>query len=196
MNYIEDGTGKGYKLKINSDNQAAVFSESQPSEGVQSQKGNSFILSARTYLKASNEGGLFYILNNDPSADLEVTRIYTYPHTLTPTNLVMTQIFDPVITGGEDVSSTAIINKNRGNSKVFDLTIKISSSSTAMTYTGGTTYHEPPLVSRTQNSRNMNGTNILPSGKSILFGFYTEDGSNATDAETIYFSVNIIKRKV
>ena len=38
----------------------------------------------------------------------------------------------------------------------------------------------------------MNNTNIIPSGKSITFGWKTRGGGNATDGEIVSLSVNFI----
>lgn len=193
---IENGVGDGKKAEVNAFNQLLTLAEAVPSEGVQGQRGRAFIISARTDLAATASGGLMHILNNDAENDLEITRIYTYGHTLTPTDLIITQVFDPNITNGTDVSSTAIVNKNRGFSTPFDLTVTISDSASDMTYTGGTVFHEYPLTSMSTSSRNMNGTNIIPAGKSMLFGFFTSGGGAATNGENVFFAVNCIKRKI
>lgn len=193
---IVDGTGKGYAGKINKYNQFHVYSEAVPSEGLQSQSGNAFIIHYECHLAAASSGGLLHILNNEPNYDLEVTRIYIDSHTITPTDLIVTQVFDATIANGVDVSESAIVQKNRGSSNTFNLTITASNASSDMTYTGGTQYHAFPVKTMSQYQRNMNGTNILARNQSILWGFKTVGGGNATDAEIISFSVNLIRREV
>lgn len=189
---LEDGFGTGAKAKIR-EGRLFVNSRSEVAEAVSATDGKSFIVSATCRTASATSGVFMSIQNNDPENDLKITRIYIYPQTLTDTTLLCTQVFDATVTGGTDVSSTAVINKNRGNSTTFDLTVKVSDASADATYTGGTEYHRLPLVSRTQNDRNMNGTNILPSGKSVLFGWALEGGGTATDDQIVSFSVNIIK---
>jgi hypothetical protein len=105
------------------------------------------------------------------------------------------QIFDANISAGTDVTSTAIVNKNRGNTNLFDLTVKISDGSSDITYTGGTKYHSFPIKTMTSNFRDMAGTNIIPAGKSVLWAFKRVGGGSATDGEIISLSVNVIKYK-
>jgi hypothetical protein len=189
---LEDGFGTGSKAKIR-DGRVFVNSRSEVAEAVSATDGKAFIVSARCRTAGATSGAFMSIQNNDPENDIKITRIYVYPQTLTDSTLLCSQVFDATIAGGTDVSSTAIINKNRGNSTTFDLTVKVSDASADATYTGGVEYHCFPLLSRSQNDRNMNGTNILPSGKSITFGWSLEGGGTATDDQIVYFAVNIIK---
>ena len=192
---ISDGKGKGNKAEVNENQQLSVISESIPSEGARAQDGEAFIIHFECHTAAAPSGGFMHILNNDAEFELEVTGIYIDPHTLTPSDLIVLQVFDPIISNGTDVSSTAVVQKNRGSASPFDLTIKVSDSSSDLTYSDGTQYLAFPAKSMTGIQRNMNGTNILPAGKAILFGWKTRDGSNAVDGEVVSFSVNIIKRK-
>jgi len=191
---IKDGTGNAYNAKVNSSNQVSVLSESVPSEGVQSRMGNSFIVYAQCHLSASSSGGLLNILNNDPDNNIEVSRIYIDPHTITPPNLIIHQVFDATISNGT-VDTSAIVQKNRGTSTVFNLTVTKSDALSDMTYTSGTTCHSFPVKSMTSTQRNMSQTNIVPSAKSITWGWSTVDGSNAVDGEIISLSINIIKKE-
>ena len=190
---IEDGTGTNNAVKVNEKNQLEVKSESLVSENSAAQRGDSFIVHFECHVAAANSGALMSITNNDQKYDLEVTRIYIDPHTLTPSDLIITQVFDPILSNGTDISSN-VIQKNRESSSQFNLTIKASDSSSDLTYTGGVQYHSFPVDSRKSTQRNMNGTNILPKNKTIMWGYKTESGSVATDGEVISLSVNIVKR--
>ena len=191
---IVDGTGSGNSAQVNSLNQVSVQAESISSEGFQARNGNGFIIHYECETAAAPSGGFMHILNNSSIYALEVTRIYIDPHTITPSDLIVTQVFDPTIIGGSDVSSTAIVQKNRSRSDSFDLTIKVSEGGSDMTYTGGTQYHAFPVKTMSPIQRNMNNTNILTGGKSILFGWKTRSGGNATDGDVVSFSVNIVRR--
>lgn len=194
MDIIEDGKGSGYKAEVNSANQLAVKSESIPSEGFQATNGNSFIIHGECQTAATASGGLMTITNNDTANDMTITRIYVDPHTITPTDLIITQTFDAVISNGTDISSTAIVQKNRGLANTFDLSVVVSDASSDMTFTSGTQYHAFPIKTMTGQQRNMNETNVIPAGKSITFGYKTISGGLATDGEVVSFSVNIVKR--
>lgn len=194
MSSITDGTGTGYKGKVNQYNQFEVISESVPSEGKQAESGKAFIVHAECHTAAAASGGFMAITNNSSDYDLEITRIYIDPHTITPTDLVCTQVYDPTVASGTDVSSTAIAQKNRGSALSMDATVTISDGSADMTYTGGTQYHAFPIKTMTSSQRNMQLTNIIPRNKTILFGWKTVAGGNATDGEIVSFSVNLVRR--
>ena len=94
MTSITDGTGTGNKGKVNEFNQFVVLSESVPSEGTQAERGNGFILHGECHTAAASSGAFMSVTNNSSEYDLEVTRIYIDAHTLTPTDLVVTQVFE------------------------------------------------------------------------------------------------------
>jgi hypothetical protein len=192
---LDDGTGSGNKAKVDDDKRLLVYAKTEPVEAVASEEGNSFIIHAECHTAASAGGGLLYVMNNETDYDLDITRIFIDGHTITPTDLICMQIFDATISNGTDVSSTAIINKNRGSANSFNLTVKISDGSSDMTYTGGTKYHSYPIKTMVSNFRDMAGTNIIPRNKSILFAFKRVSGGNATDGEIISISMNIVRYK-
>ena len=134
------------------------------------------------------------ILNNDTAYDYEITRIYVDAGSLTPTDLILTQVFDATISNGTDVSSTAIIQKNRNTAETFDLAVTISDGSSDMTYSGGDQCHAYAVPSLSSQQRHMNNTNIVPASKSVTFGWKTSAGGDATDGEIVSLSVNVIKR--
>lgn len=192
---IKDGEGSGRSAGVTSSGKLKTYSTVEPVEQSEAEEGNSFIIHAECHTAAATNGGLLYIYNNDTSYDMVITRIFIDAHTITPTDLICMQIFDTTIANGTDVSSSAIVNKNRGNSNTFDLTIKQSDGSSDMTYSGGTKYHSFPIKTMTSNFRDIAGTNIIQAGRSVLFGFKRAGGGSATDAEIISFSVNVIKYK-
>lgn len=196
MTSITDGTGAGYKGKVNEFNQVEVYSESVPSEGIQAERGNAFIIHAECHTAAAASGALMSITNNSSEYNLEVTRIYIDPHTITPSDLIITQVFDATLASGTDVSTTAVVQKNRGSAASFDLEVKCSDASADLTYTGGTQYHAFPVKTMTSSQRNMQLTNVLPRNKSITFGWKTRGGGNATDGEIVSLSVNVVRREV
>jgi len=170
-----------------------VNSRSEDAEEYEAERGNAFILHYECKLKAVASGGLLYIKNLDPNFNIHITRIYIDPFALTDTDLRITQWFNPVVSGGEDVTATSIIQKNTSSGNLFDLQMLVSSASTALTFTGGTRYHSFPVASRLSTQRDMNGTNIISLNKGILWGFKTESGAVATANETISLSINITK---
>jgi hypothetical protein len=192
---LKDGEGSGRSAGVTSSGKLKTYSTTEPVEQSLAEDGLSFIIHAECHTAASTGGGLLHITNNDNDYDMIITRIFIDGHTITPTDLICMQIFDANISAGTDVTSTAIVNKNRGNTGLFDLTVKVSDGSSDITYTGGTKYHSFPIKTMTSNFRDMAGTNIIPAGKSVLWAFKRVGGGSATDGEIISFSVNVIKYK-
>lgn len=195
MNTIKDGTGSGSLAKVDDKHRVHTYSVTEPTEQAEAENGLSFIIHKECHTAASTGGGLLYIKNNDSEYDMVITRIDIDSHTITPEDLICVQVFDATISNGTDISTTAIVNKNRSSSKIFDLTVKCSDGSSDITYTGGTQYHAYPIKTMTQYFRDMAGTNIISAGKSILFGFKRAGGGSATDGQIVSFSVNIVKYK-
>jgi len=187
---LEDGKGTGYKQRVDQNNQAWVRSRSVNSEEDSATNGDAYIIHAVCRTAAATGGALLYIKNNETDDDLHVHRIYFDTFALTDTDLRCLQIFDAVPTGGTTLAGMPL-QKNRGSAKAFDVTVKVSDASADMTYTGGAQYQSFALNSRTSLLRDMNGTNIIPAGKSILWAFVREGGGVATDNQQVSFSINI-----
>jgi hypothetical protein len=194
MNTIEDGSGSGYRAQVNSNNRLAVQSESIVGENIAARRGEAFIAHGECHLSAAASGGLLLLTNNSTSVDLEITRIYIDPHTITTTDLIITQFLNPTTTtGGTDISTTGLIQKNENYFDGLTATLKISDGASDLTYTGGSKYHSFPVSSMTPQQRNMNGTNVIAPNGSILFGFKTVGGGNAVDGQIISFSINFVQ---
>lgn len=191
---IKDGTGSNVEAAVTSENQLKVIAESRPSVSVQAEDGNTFIIHYECETAAAASGGFMTITNNESRYNVEVTTIFVDSHTITPSDLIVTQVFDADISNGTDVSSTAVVQKNRSLSRELDLTVIVSDSSSDMTYTGGEQYHAFPIPTMTSTLRDVDGTNILNTNSSLTFGWKTRSGSNATDGEVVSFSINVIRR--
>jgi len=197
MGRIIGGSGGSVKEAIvDNDGQLLVSAKSHAvEEWYSEEKGFGFIIHARCHTAAASSGSLLMIQNDETTKRIHITREYIDPMTLTPTDLIITQVKNPTtITGGTDIStstSVGIIQKNFTSGVVLNATIKQSDGSSDMTFTGGKQYHAFPVSSRTPIQRNMNGTNILGKNDVLMFGWETEGGGNATNAEIISLSINI-----
>ena len=181
-----DENGRAHTLATTKD-----FEESAAEDG------DSFILHAECHLAAATSGGLLYFTNTSPDKEYHIGRIYIDPQTITPADLLVTQVFDPATkTGGTNISETGIINKNTGRSTTLTATLRTSDASSDITFTGGTQYHAFPITSRLSVFRDMKGTNIIFPGKTILWGWRREGGGGATDAEKISLSINLYQEPV
>ncbi len=192
-----DGAGTGNRACVSTQNRLCTESKSRPSEEVEAEAGKSFILHGECHTAAATSGGLMYFTNTDSSAEIVITRIYIDSHTITPSDLVVLQVRSPAtVSNGTDISTTGIVQKSYGLSTTLTGSLVISDGSSDMTYTGGTNYHSFPIKTMSQYTRNMIGTNIVSPNTTILWGWKTVAGGNATDAEIISLSVNCFKRSV
>lgn len=187
---IKDGEGGGTLAGVTSEHRLKTDAKSSVAEEVASQNERSFILHGRCHLATSTSGGFLAFRNDSVDRLIAISRIYIDAHSLTD-DLIVTQVKNPTISNGTDISSTGIINKNYTSRRDIIGTLYISDSSSDLTYTGGHEYHAFPVSSLQQYQRDMKGTNILGYEDIILFGWETTDGGNAVDGEIVSFSVNI-----
>ena len=187
---IRDGTGSGLLAKVEAGNRLKVASKTSFAEEIASQNDRAFIFHGRCHLSANSSGGFMAIKNTSPDVKIAVSRIYIDSHLLTD-NLIVEQIKNPTITGGTDISSTGIINKNFASSRAMTAILTVSDGSSDLTFTGGSPYHAFPVESLKQYPRDMKGTNLLGQNDTLLFGWETVDGGNAVNGEIVSFSVNV-----
>jgi len=179
----------GYIAKVDANHRLFVDSKSFFSEEVAAQLGNAYIWHGVCHLAASTTGALMAFTSTDSEYAYAITRIYIDAQSLSD-DIIIYQVKNPTLSGGTDVSTTGIVNKNYSSGRTQLGTLKISDGSADLTYTGGTDYHAFVLQSKASTQRNMLGTNILANGDVICWGWATLDGGNAVDGEKIAFSVN------
>lgn len=186
---IRDGTGSGLTAGVESGNRLKVASKMFFAEEIAAQNDRSFIFHGRCHLSANASGGFLAIKNTSPESKIAITRIYIDAHNLSD-NLIISQVKNPTVASGTNISSTGMINKNFSSSREVVATLTISDGSADLTYTGGSAYHAFPIESLKQYTRDMKGTNLLGQNDTFLFGWETVDGGNAVDGEIVSFSVN------
>lgn len=189
-----EGNGNSRTADVSKEFRLTTESKSRPSEEVEAQQGHAFILHAECHTAAAVAGGLMAFQNTSTVNDVVITRIYIDPQTITPTDLIITQVKEPVIASGTDISATGIIQKNFGVGTLTPGVLTISDGAADMTYTGGTQYHAFPANTMASTKRNMNGTNVVSPGTTILWGF--KSAGAATDAEIVSLSVNFFIRSI
>jgi hypothetical protein len=186
---IRDGTGSGLLAKVEPGNRLKVASKTSFAEEIAAQNDRAFIFHARCHLKAGTNGGFMAIKNLSIDQKIAISRIYIDAHSLTD-NIIVEQIRNPTISGGSDISSTGIINKNYTSDRQMSAQLIVSDGNSDMTFTGGSPYHAFPVQSLQQYARDMKGTNLIGQNDIFLFGWETVDGGNAVDGEVVSFSVN------
>jgi len=176
------------------DGRAMVESVAYTSEETAAEEGRGYIAHAVCHTAAATSGTLLAIKNLSSDQSFHLTRIYVDPQTLTVSDLLLTQIINPTsVSGGTDVTTSAIIQKNTGKNNLFASSgaqILISDASADATTVGGDQFHEFPVDSRTPIPRDMVGTNVIAPGGTWVIGYKREGGGNAVDGEKISLSVN------
>lgn len=196
MSMIIDGRGRGNIAHVDNSNRLLVLSTSLFAEEHHARMGHSFIAHGECHTAAAATGGLLAITNNSSVFDVIITRIYIDPFTITPTDLIVTQVKNPTISSGTDITTTGIINKNYSSNIPFDGTLTVSDASADLTLSGGTQYHAFPIGTMVSpTARDMKGTNIVTQDQTIAWGFKTVGGGDATDGEIISISVNFYIQK-
>lgn len=190
------GNAAGRTADVSSDFRLLTESKSRESEEVEAEKGRSFILHGECHLAVAASGALISFENTSSDEEVIITRLYIDSHTITPTDLIITMEKGPTITNGTDISSTGVIQKNFGRGDTLTGTLKISDSSSDMTFTGGANYHAFPVQTMSQYTRDVKGSNVISPGKIIGWGWKTRGGGNAVDGEIVSLSINCFKRKI
>ncbi len=196
MGMIKDGTGQGYLAAVTAENRLATESKSRPSEEVESDAGFSYILHGECHTATAASGGLMYFTNTSTTREVVITRLYFDPHTITPTDLIITQVRKPTVSNGTDISLTGIVQKNFGLAHAAIGKLVISDGSSNMTYTSGDQYHSFGVKTMTSVQRDMKGTNIISPNTTILWGWKTVSGGNATNGEIVALSINCFTRAI
>lgn len=135
--FIEDGTGKGFSAKVDSENRMLTISVTQSEQLFAAKKGESFqIGSGIVSLTSASESAMLYVKNNE-TRDLILTgvNITSTASTGGSGNVFLAKVYLEAtgITGG---SPTAALNNNFGSAKT--LTADITAGAEAATIDGGT----------------------------------------------------------
>jgi len=193
---ILDGRGHGKVAGVSDELRLLSESKSRPSEEVEAQRGAAYILHGECHTAAAAAGGLMSFKNTSNLDDVVITRIYIDSHTITPTDLILTQVKNPTVSGGTDITSTGVVQKNYGKNDGLTGTLTISDAASDITLSGGSNYHSMPIKTMSQYARDMKGTNVVTPGKTIAWGWKTRAGGNATDGEIVSLSVNCFRRAI
>lgn len=143
MDYIEDGTGTGYKAKVNANNAIHTFSVTEDEQKQAATKGNEYNLNTGTIAYTGTSESSMIYFKNDESEDFVITAIAvglgTRSATITDSANV-TIVRNP--TGGDVISDATAIdmksNTNFGSSNTLKSTTLVYKGKDGGTITGGT----------------------------------------------------------
>lgn len=122
--FIQDGTGFGYRAKVSEENRLFVDSKDTSAATRSAMDGDLFNFNTGIIvLTSANTSGLYYFKNNEPTAEMIITRtFYNVGSSTGGSGYLVTDIIrDPtagtLITGGTNVDP---VNLNFGSSKVLN----------------------------------------------------------------------------
>lgn len=187
---VEESSGRGL-----------VDSKSRPSEEVEAVTGDAFILHGECHLAAAANGGLLAFKNTSDTKEVVITRLYIDPHVLVSGDTIVTQLKNPTVVGGTDITDSITqgkVQKNFGKGKNITGILIISDGSADLTYSDdGQRYHSLPVKSMTPaGERDMKGTNVIAPNTTIGWGWKTVAGDNAKDGDIIALSINCFIRDI
>jgi hypothetical protein len=173
---LEDGSGKGYKAKIDLDGRLHVDSVSTQRGEYNSIIGTSYNINtgAITLTNGATDNGVLYVKNNEDYDLIIDTLFYIFGNSTSGTgDMDVTVIRNP--TGGTLISgaSAVAINQNRnfGSSRTLDITAY--KGSTGTTITGGDDILFTILNTGAQRVAVSAGAIVLQKGSSIAVKFKT-----------------------
>jgi len=185
MEIIQDGTGRGYTAKVNSENQLNVASISTPAEENASTHGLSYNINTGIItLTNTTKTPVLYIKNNE-DLDLVIgSLIYqTGASTGGSGNILVEVVRNP--TAGTIVSNAVAvemnINRNFGSSRA--LSVNAYKGATGNTLTDGTKAFESILATATQRIAVATGAIIIPKGASIAIQITPSTGNTSMAVE-------------
>lgn len=187
---IEDGTGGGYSVKVDSKKRISAFSVSVTEEQANAVDGYTFNVNTGTInLTSANKSAVLYLRNNGAS-DLKLTSIgYLFGNSTGGTgDLALEVVRNP--TAGTIVSGATAVdvvaNKNFGSSRVLDATAYKGAEGSTMT--GGTVALPSLLPGAARSYVIQTGVLVIPQGQSIGINV-TPQASNTSMDVMVFLAV-------
>jgi len=175
---IEDGSGSGRKLKINSKNRAETQSVSRNEEENASLEGNSYLCGTGPInLTSGNESAVFYLKNNENS-DLIIKNFTFTSSAITgaANGVFLLKLYKNPdgISSGTDIPPA---NTNFGSSKTLVADVQFGAEAATVTngILGGSTYMPQQTLTQAPLSW------IVPKGSSFAITVEPEDGNTDTN---------------
>lgn len=182
---LQDGTGKGYTQKVDSDNRAWVNSVSTQSEENASRSGLSYNINTGIItLTNATKTPVLYVRNNE-EYDLIISAFIfqTGASTGGSGNILVDLIRNPT-TGTIVSNATAVemnVNRNFGSTRAFSA--NVYKGATGSTMTDGSKFIESILPTATQRVVISVGAIVIPKGSSIGLNITPPAGNTSMAVE-------------
>ncbi len=187
---IVDGTGDGFKQKVDKNNRAHVFSVSATIAEVAARRGDSYnINTGNINLTSSSKSCVLYLKNN---GDIDVS-ILTIGYLLGNStggsgDLTLDVTKNP--SAGTIISTALAVdineNKNAGSSKTLD--IDVFKGAEAAAVTNGDQWYYTTLAGAARPYLIATGSLVIPNGSSVSISITPQSGNTSMDC-SIFLSV-------
>ena len=176
MEQIQDGTGKGYSMKIDEYGNAHVDAITTDRESYSSQKGESFNINTGliTLTNAATNNGVLYLKNNEKSPLIITGLFYNIGTSTGGAGDIIISIYRNPTTGTLISGASAVeMNGNRNFGSSLTLDILAYKGATGTTITDGSKIIESILGTTVQRVAVSAGSITLPKGSSIAIQIKT-----------------------
>jgi hypothetical protein len=126
MTFIDDGTGKGFKAKVNSRNEMLTRSFSESLSDLASLNGDGYNANTGTINLTSGSSSACFYLRNDSSTRIMIvpTLIYLLGNSTGGSGDILVEVLNQPVTGTiiDNASPGSLINRNLNSTKSADAT--------------------------------------------------------------------------
>jgi hypothetical protein len=187
---IVDGTGTGYKLKVDPNNRGHVFSVSETIAEAAARQGDSYnINTGNIILTSANKSSILYLKNNG-DVDLAILSIgFLMGNSTGGTGDVVVEVTKNPTAGTLISGALPVLideNKNAGSSK--SLNIDVFKGLEATTITNGTDWYYSTLAGSARAYVIATGSIIIPKGSSMSVSI-TPQTSNTSMNFSLFMSL-------
>lgn len=183
---ILDGTGAGYRVKVDSNNRMHTYSVIESSSAYASESGNAYNFNTGSItLTSASKSGVFYLKNNGDNAIVIENLFYILGNSTGGSGNVLISVRRNPTTGtlisGASAMEIAGVNRNFGSSKT--LSVNAYKGAEGSTITDGTKILETILNQTAQRIALSAGDIIMPKGSSISIEITPATGNTSLAVE-------------
>lgn len=183
---IVDGTGAGYRVRVDSSNRIHTYSVIESASAYASESGNAYNFNTGSItLTSASKSGVFYLKNNGDNPLVIETLFYILGNSTGGSgNVIVTVRRNPTtgtLISGASAMEIAGVNRNFGSSKA--LSVYAYKGAEGSTVTDGTKVIETILNQTAQRVVVTAGDIILPKGASISIEITPATGNTSLACE-------------
>jgi len=180
---IQDGTGEGYKVKVDDDYRLHVQAVTIPDSEFNGQFGKAFVLhSGYTTLSTGSYSAMFYVKNTSTTEEIHINTIRTCSTATGADQYTQWRLYKNPTAGTIIDTATAATAVNSNFGSTTSLTGTVYKGTDGATFTDGTMMATWTDASPGHSEQKVNGLIVLPPGQSI--GLEAQPSASSIDACT------------